>query len=308
MKSSPYRLGFTLIEIISVLVILASLAAVAVPKYFDLQEESERKAALSAVAEAQSRIQRSFGQQLLQGKPCGKAVEEVSEISKLSDDGKSKFGDFSLGIDKNVNGGTLTTAGVAIYARRGDNDTAIETRGKLYLPSCSDEESAASQFMKSTINQMIDYLMRYGNNDHDPTNGRKNPEFRKKYLNKDFDMGNGVTASIDDDNGSLIGIKNNYVQMKVIFKNEETDEKIEVRFITNKDGSTTINNMKYWDANSKNGTTIVNNVNGTNRTPQALDSAKKVAQNLGLNTNSFGSVFDSAQHTGFINVGSGFTF
>ena len=73
-------------------------------------------------------------------------------------------------------------------------------------------------------------------------------------------------------------------------------------------GSTTINNMKYWDANSKSGTTIVNNVNGTNRTQQALDSAKKVAQNLGLNTNSFGSVFDSKQGIGFINVGSGFTF
>ena len=68
---------------------------------------------------------------------------------------------------------------MAIYAKRGDNDTAVETGGKLYLPSCSDEESAASQFMKSTINQMIDYLMLYGNNDHDPTNGRQNPESEK---------------------------------------------------------------------------------------------------------------------------------
>ena len=48
--------GFTLVEIVAVLVLLGILAAVAVPKFFDLSSDAEKKAAEAALMEAQVRI------------------------------------------------------------------------------------------------------------------------------------------------------------------------------------------------------------------------------------------------------------
>ena len=95
-KTKAETAGFTLVEIVAVLVLLGILAAVAVPKFFDLSSDAEKKAAEAALMEAQVRINAGYSKAVYAGKSCEDAVEVVSSLAKIGDGGKNVINGYTL--------------------------------------------------------------------------------------------------------------------------------------------------------------------------------------------------------------------
>jgi len=79
-KKAKNEKGFTLIEIIAVLVIMGILAAVAIPKFFDLQARARQKAIYTALSEMKVRVNQRFASALLDGQAVGSVLYAESLV------------------------------------------------------------------------------------------------------------------------------------------------------------------------------------------------------------------------------------
>jgi prepilin-type N-terminal cleavage/methylation domain-containing protein len=84
MRSMPHRRsGFTLIELIAVIVVLAILAGVALPKYFDYSAQAKESATKGVLGGVRAGVANFFANQAVGGTPRYPTFAELTTINTV---------------------------------------------------------------------------------------------------------------------------------------------------------------------------------------------------------------------------------
>jgi len=105
------RNGFTLIEVIAVLVLLGILAAIAVPKYIDMADNAKDRALDAGIAELNGREALAWGQQMLATAGYTASSEALIQTAVGNDLNQGSGTDYTLTVNANTIAGTMQFQG-----------------------------------------------------------------------------------------------------------------------------------------------------------------------------------------------------